>query len=271
MLLIYALFGLKTVMDRSVITQIVHGSTVLFMLVMVDGLEVFHWRRRRPWLVVSILVLGLATAAIVSLRRPDLLPRLRPPNLTNLEVLRASLSPTTTAAEMISQSSDPTAATIVRGVEQVKGILDANGVGQRQLLVYHGASLLYPLLDRKLPTQYYILGWAADPRMERELIGELERHRVRAFLHVNGIGRSMDDYDVPDSYRIPQVHRYIADKEASGRRFETPLGTLTILEDAETVRQAKRCGVQLLAPQPDDPTLASIDRREYASPGDPGT
>ena len=91
--------------------------------------------------------------------------------------------------------------------------------------------LLYPLLDRKLPTKYYCLGWAADPVMEQELIEELERNRVRAFLHVNGIGGSMAQYDVPDSHRIPRVHNYITGKETSGRHFETPLGSLTIRDE----------------------------------------
>ena len=95
--------------------------------------------------------------------------------------------------------------------------------------MYHSAAQLYPLLGRKLPTKYYCLGWAADPAMEQELIDELQRNRVRAFLHVKSIAGAMSQYDMPDSYRIPRVHRYIADKEAGGRRFETELGTLTIL------------------------------------------
>jgi hypothetical protein len=67
--------------------------------------------------------------------------------------------------------------------------------------------------------------------MEDELISELKKNRVRAFLHVNGIGGSFPDFDVPDSYRIPRVHRYIASQEARGEQFETGLGTLTILAD----------------------------------------
>ena len=89
---------------------------------------------------------------------------------------------------MIAPTSDPVAGDVSRGVKQVKDLLDVHGVGEKQFLVYHSASLLYPMLDRKLPTKYYCVGWAADPVMERELIGELERNRVRAFLHVNGIG-----------------------------------------------------------------------------------
>jgi hypothetical protein len=228
LLLIYALFGFKTVMDRSRTSQVVQGSMAMLSLVLIDGLEVFHLQRRRPWLLISILTASLAMGAILSQRRPDLLPRFLPPGLSNIDVLRSSLRLTSTPAEMIAQSSDPKAGEILHGVEQVKKLLDDHGVGKMQLLVYHGGSQLYPMLDRKLPTQYYMLGWAADPTMERELIGDLERNRVRAFLHVNGIGRSMADYDVPDSHRIPLVHCYITAKESTGRRYETAIGTLTI-------------------------------------------
>ena len=64
------------------------------------------------------------------------------------------------------------------------------------------------------------------------MIRELEQNYVRAFLHVNGIASSFPLLDnVPDSYRTPLVHRYIARKEAVGQRFETALGTLTILNN----------------------------------------
>jgi nitrate reductase gamma subunit len=231
LLLIYALLGFKTVMDRSRTSQVVQGSTVMLLLVVIDGLEVFHWRRRRPWLLISILSTGLVMGSIAASRRPDLLPRFLPPGPRNIEVLYASLRPTPTAVEMLAQSSDPKGVEILRGVQEVKKHLDAHGVGEHQLLVYHGASQLYSLLGRKLPTQYYVLGWAADPRMERDLIGDLERSRVRAYLHVNGIGRSMADYDVPDSHRIPLVHRFITEKESTGQRYETAIGTLTIRDE----------------------------------------
>ena len=91
---------------------------------------------------------------------------------------------------MIALASDPVAGDVLREVEQVKDLLDAHGVGERQLLVYHSASLLYSLLDHRSPTKYYSLHLAADPVMEQELIRELEQNYVRAFLHVNGIARS---------------------------------------------------------------------------------
>jgi hypothetical protein len=231
LVLIYSLFSLKTLMDRSAPGNIMAGTAMLLMLVLLDGLEFLERWFRRPLLVPSILAACLASLAIVSAFRPNLLPSFALPGSDNLAVMRASLRSTRTADEMIAPTSDSVAGDVSRGVKQVKDLLDAHGVGKKQFLVYHSASLLYPMLDCKLPTKYYCLGWAANPVMERELIGELERNRVRAFLHVNGIARSMPYYDVPDSYRIPRVHHFIAEKEAAGRRFETRLGTLIIRDD----------------------------------------
>jgi len=231
LVLIYSLFSLKTVMDRSDNEHIVAGTAMLLMLVLLDGLEFLERWFWRPLIVPLILAACLTSLTLFSAFRPDLLPSFALPGSDNLAVMRASLRSTSTPGEMIALNSDPLAGDVSRGVKQVKNLLDAHGVGEKQFLVYHSASLLYPLLDRKLPTKYYCLGWAADPVMERELIGELERNRVRAFLQVNGIARSIRDYDVPDSYRIPRVHHFIAEKEAAGRRFETLLGTLIIRDD----------------------------------------
>ncbi|MBV8487549.1 MAG: hypothetical protein JO161_04670, partial [Planctomycetaceae bacterium] len=232
MLLLFALFGLKTVMDRSSsLHQIPQGSSLLFALAMIDGLEILHWHRRRPRVLLGTLVAAFAVLAATAAVRPALLPRMVPPLGKNLAVLRASLQPTRTPEEMLALSSDPVTGKILQGVGQVRELLEAHKVGERQLLVYHSASQIYPLLNRRLPTKYYCLGWAADPVMEDQLISELEKNRVRAFLHVNGIGRSLSCLDVPDSYRIPRVHRYIASQEDRGERFETELGTLTILAD----------------------------------------
>ena len=178
-----------------------------------------------------ILAACLTSLTLFSAFRPDLLPSLCAARFGQSRGNGASLRSTSTPGEMIALASDPVAGDVLRGVEQVKDLLDAHRVGKKQLLVYHSASLLYPLLDRRSPTKYYLLGWAADPAKEQELIEELERNRVRAFLHVNGIGGSMCKYDVPDSYRVPSVHSYITDMETSGRHFETPLGSLTICDE----------------------------------------
>lgn len=232
MLLLFSLFGLKTVMDRSgSMHQIPQGISSVFALVVIDGLEILHWHRRRPRVMLGILVAGFALLAAAAALRPALLPRMVPSLGKNLAVLRASLQPTRTPEEMLALSADPFTGKILQGVGQVRELLEAHKVGERQLLVYHSASQIYPLLNRRLPTKYYQLGWAADPVMEDELISELEKNRVRAFLHVNGIGGSFPDLDVPDSYRIPRVYRYIANQEVRGERFETELGTLTILAD----------------------------------------
>ncbi len=228
LVLIYGLFSLKTVMDRSQAGNTMAGTAMLLMLVLLDGMEFLERWFRRPLIVPLSLVGCLTSLTLFSTYRPDLLPSFALPSSSNLAVFRASLRSTRTVDEMMAPTSDSVATDVSRGAKQVKDLLDAEGVGEKQFLVYHSASLLYPMVDRKLPTKYYCLGWASDPVMERELIGELERNRVRAFLHVNGIARSMADYDVPDDYRIPLVHHFIAEKEATGRHFETRLGTLVI-------------------------------------------
>ena len=145
-------------------------------------------------------------------------PRLPLLRAENLAVLRQSLSPTATWRGMLAPTTDPIAPAIEEGTEQVRHLLEAQGVGQRELLVYHSAAFLYPLFDREPPTKYYQLGWAADAQMEHDLIRELQRNRVRAFLHVNYLAGSLVYYDVPDCYRIPIVHRYITECEAKGLR-----------------------------------------------------
>ena len=231
LVLIYSLFSLKTLMDRSDPGNIMAGTAMLLMLVLLDGLEFLERWFWRPLIVPSILAACLTSLTLFSAFRPDLLPSFALPGSDNLAVMRASLRSTSTPGEMIALTSDSVAGDVLRGVKQVRGLLDAHRVGEKQLLVYHSASLLYPLLDRRSPTKCYCLGSATDSVMEQELIEELERNRVRAFLHVNGIGGSMAQYDVPDSHRIPRVHNYITGKETSGRHFETPLGSLTIRDE----------------------------------------
>jgi hypothetical protein len=235
LLVIYLLFSLKSVMDRSNAEQFMPAICLPMILVVVNGLVILdqHLRpryRRAPVLLIGS-ALGFVLLAILGQYRPDILPRFRLPGPANVATLRACLQPTTSLEELLEPTSDPVVNAIKTGVTHIKGLLDANGVKERELLIYHSGAQLYSLLDRKLPTKYYLLGWAADPAMERELIGELERNHVRAFLHVNGVGNTMREYDVPDSHRIPLVHHYIEEKEAKGRHFETELGQLTILEE----------------------------------------
>ena len=231
LLVIYLLFTLKTIMDRSNLVVIKETSWLPFIIVGINFLAILEGRFRRAPILLGSLALGCALLAVLAAARPGLLPRFRPPGPANFATLRDCLRPTETPEAMLEPTTDPLLGTIVKGVKEVKGRLDENDVKERELVVYHSAAELYHLLGRKLPTNYYYLGLAADPAMEQELIGELQRNRVRAFLHVKEVGGAMTQLDVPDDYRIPRVHRYIADKEAAGRRFDTELGTLTILEE----------------------------------------
>ena len=191
LVLMYSLFSLKTVMDRSEQGNIMAGTAMLLMLVLLDGLEFLERWFRRPLLVPLILAACLTSLTLFSAFRPDLLPSFALPGSDNFAVMcSAILRSTSTPGEMIAPTSDSVAGDVSRGVEQVKDLLDAHGVGERQRLVCPVPSLLYSLLDHRLPTKYY--AWAcADPVMEQELIRELEQNHVRAFLHVNGIVRSL--------------------------------------------------------------------------------
>jgi hypothetical protein len=226
--LIYSLFYLKTIMDRSTPSNIQQGSLLILLVVCVDGLECLLGRFRSSRGLITSLGACALLVALVGANYLGWGPRLAIPSAQNLRILRDCFRPTTTPEEIISLPPNPLAGEIWKGVKQVRDLLHGHGVGDQELVIYHSGALLYPLLGRNLPTKYYCLGWAADHQMEEELIGELERSRVRAFLHVNGVGRSLPEYDVPDSHRIPLVHQYIADKERTGTRYETLLGTLFI-------------------------------------------
>ena len=137
------------------------------------------------------------------------------------------LAPTGPDNDLYAGSSDQSVAHFRQGAVQVRRLLDEHGVGRRELLVYHSAPLYYPMLDREVPTPYYCLGWAMSARRERDLIADLENNHVRAFLHTNA---GLTEYDVPDSHRVPLVDRYINERLTKGDHFETPLGTLTIID-----------------------------------------
>ena len=74
LVLIYSLFSLKTLMDRSEPGNIMAGTAMLLMLVLLDGLEFLERWFRRPLLVPSILAACLTSLTLFSAFRPDLLP-----------------------------------------------------------------------------------------------------------------------------------------------------------------------------------------------------
>ncbi len=241
LVLLYGICCLKSALNRTDAPHIAFGGIVLVLTAFFDVLGGLGEALDRRWVVGprlrtarGIVVTAAGCLALefflvqgfYGMNFPSPFPR-----GDHLATLQAALKPSMTKADLLTPTCDPAAAELLDGVAQVRELLDAHGVGPRQLLVHHSAAFLYPLLDRELPTRYYCLGWAADVAMERELIEELNQSRVRAFLRVNGIGRSMTYYDVPDSYRIPLVNRYIMSREAEGQKFETKLGILTILAD----------------------------------------
>ncbi len=213
---IYAFFGMKSILDRSYAPQILAAAVPLLLILIIDVLRLAHWQRYRPRVCIGMLLVGLAALAVVGRFYPDRLPMYGRPLSSRLPLLQNCLRPTSTAQEMLNPTTDVDAGPVLDGVMHVKALLDAHGIGDRQLLVYHSASQYYPLLNRHLPTKYYQLGWAADAAMEDELVGELKRNQVRAFLQVNEFAGCLRSYDVPDSYRIPRVDHYIQEVGAGG-------------------------------------------------------
>lgn len=116
---------------------------------------------------------------------------------------------------------------LVRAICETKRLVRKAGLRDRELLVGHSASWLYPALGLTNPTRYYCLGWAMTPRLEEELIADLQRSKVRAFLRVRGF-RALTIYDVPDDHRLPKVMKFIRNKIQVASAIDTPLGTLWI-------------------------------------------
>ncbi len=233
--LLYALFSLKNVFDRSDPYHVVKGTQVLALVVLFDGLEYLRLRLRPA---ASMFAGSFACVAFGAFFWTCFYNTgegrfLRPPSSECLENLRNSWQPTSSIEQMLTPAKVDGRDDIIDGVNQVRRLLEANHIGKRQLLVYHSGALYYALLERQLPTKYYCLGWAASRQMEVELIEELKRNRVRAFLQVNGLRGSLKQYDVPDDFRIPLVHRFISSMETLGRRYETKLGTLTVLTEGD--------------------------------------
>ena len=88
LVLMYSLFSLKTVMDRSDNPHIVAGTAMLLMLVLLDGLGFLERWFRRPLLVPLILAACLTSLTLFSAFRPDLLPSFALPGSDNLAVMR---------------------------------------------------------------------------------------------------------------------------------------------------------------------------------------
>lgn len=156
LLVIYLLFTLKTFMDRSNFVVIKETSWLPFIIVGINFLAILEGRFRRAPILLGSLALGCALLAVLAAARPDLLPRFRPPGPANLATLRDRLRPTETPEEMLGPTTSPDAGEILRGVKQVKELLDAQSVGERQLLIYHSAAQLFPLLGRKVPSKFWL-------------------------------------------------------------------------------------------------------------------
>jgi hypothetical protein len=100
----------------------------------------------------------------------------------------------------------------------------------KDLLIGHGAALLYPMLGFELPTQYYLLGWAITDEMQEQLVAELERSAVKAVLRADKYG--MPEYDIPDSVRLPRYFRWLTQNFDVENPIVTPLGELYLRKES---------------------------------------
>ncbi len=118
------------------------------------------------------------------------------------------------------------------GICRVKSVLGYYGIGRKELLVTHSASLLYPSLGQDMPTKYYCIGWAITEEMQRELTGELTAAGVKAVLKVRE-GRgvlALGEYDIPDEARLPVYSRWLRERFDVENPVRTPLGDIFLLK-----------------------------------------
>jgi len=123
-----------------------------------------------------------------------------------------------------------------RGICEVKRILDRFKIGDRELLVTHSASMIYPTLGYRMPTRYYAIGWAITPQMQRELVSELEASGVKSVLRVNpeypGI-QTFVEYDIPDEVRLPVYDEWFKKKFDQDVFIKTSLGDIFLARGVE--------------------------------------
>jgi hypothetical protein len=235
--LFFSLLCFTTALDRSDEGHLLRGTGFLAMLCLLDF---FAYVRRRNgfWRATAVALVGCLAVQLLLSTPWIWLGWFRPLSWfasttirqDNLDALRTCFGPARVGDDLYTGLASDCAKPVRKSAARVREILDAHGVGPRELLVYHSAPLLYPMLGRDLPTQYYCLGWATNARMERSLIADLERNHVRAFLHTSTNLGGLPFYDVPDSHRIPLVDSYINSRVAKGKHYETAFGTLTIVE-----------------------------------------
>ena len=111
LLVIYVLFTLKTILDRSGIEVIKEASWLPVMAVAINGLVILDGRVRSRFPRLPLLLAGsaacFATLAFAAAWRPNLLPRFHLPGAANLAILRASLRSTATPEEMLEPTAAP--------------------------------------------------------------------------------------------------------------------------------------------------------------------
>jgi hypothetical protein len=244
----FNLLYLKTVLDRSDPPfRIEFAFGVLSILVVFDGLarglvpgsgwQAAAWKRLTVQTAAAVLVFGLVipkigTAAGWGLA--DLKSRLsrtaqrlaEVPAMT--QAAAACFRPARDGVELLEPSSDPNKAQVLEGIRELRAVLDAWQIGERQFVAVHSGPFLYPLVGRTTPTKYYLLGWAMTEPMQREAVHQLESNRVRAILRVNGLGGTLPIYDVPDEHRVPLIHSYLQAQIDRSTACPLRLGTLYI-------------------------------------------
>lgn len=235
LLLLFSLLYVKTALDRSRPGNLATAMTFPLLLLLLDGAD-YLGRRHRRWptfagTLLGVYLLSMGLSVYYNGRRAGMtwLPAVRSMPSANLAALRHSLRPTVSWSDQLQEINDPDIALFREAVAGLRRELNERGIGESQFLVHHSGPLLYGLVDRWTPTKYYCLGWAATPHLEAELVSELQRQGVRAYLELNGRWGGLQDYDIPDSHRIPNVHRFLESERRRGTSVDTELGRLTIV------------------------------------------
>jgi hypothetical protein len=241
--LLFNLVHIKTLLDRcDPPFRIEFAFGMLSILLVLDLLargswQAAAWKRLACQTAAALVWFGMVVPQVGAFggwRVSDLASRLARSAQRACDVrgvaqtFSACVRPTRDWHDLLEPSHDDAKASIEEGVRELRAILEALEIGDRQFLAVHSGPFLYPLVERKIPTQYYLLGWAMTEPMQRQAVEELQSHGVRAILRVNGLGRTLRTYDVPDEHRIPIVHQYLQAKIDRSTACELRLGTLYV-------------------------------------------
>lgn len=95
-----------------------------------------------------------------------------------------------------------------QALASLKSFMDERLAPDETFFDFSNMGAVYFFLDRRIPTRYFMAVYAATPRMQAEMIADLERSRPR-YVVVSPLGHPSID-DIPMETRLPDVASWIA-------------------------------------------------------------